>query len=77
MSRRFLLWHVAHDLTLSRNMSGTVEPESFAFARAQFGGVEFSATYAAGSLNAWANLSLSRVHGQELLAKPGQFPDAE
>ena len=69
-------WRRVNNLILQHATPGTVEPTSFAFQRGEFKGIEFSATYASGPVDAWANISLSRAQGQSLLAAPGVFPAA-
>ena len=69
-------WRRVNNLILEHATPGAVEQKSFAFQRGQFKGIEFSATYASGPVDAWANISLSRARGQSLLAAPGLFPAA-
>ncbi len=66
----------ARNLIVERSTPGSLEPQAFAFRRGRFSGVEISATYAARTVNAWANLSVAHSRGSGLLAPPGLFPAA-
>ena len=46
---------------------GSAVPQSFAFRRARFRGVELSATYSTHALSAWLNIALSRGRAQSLV----------
>ena len=49
-------------------------PTAFALSRGRFRGVELSATYDHGPAAAWANLSLSKSQGAEIIGGAGLFP---
>jgi len=69
-------WRSARNLLLERATPGDAVPQPFAFARAELGGVELSASYARGPVSAWANLALSRARGRTILGDSGRFAPA-
>lgn len=62
------------DLIAEHMTAGTAVPQAFAFSRAQFRGVELSATYSDGPVSAWGNLNLSRSQGRMIVGGSTLFP---
>lgn len=69
-------FRAAHDLIVEHTTPGEAAPSPFGFARGHFRGVEFSAAYARGPVNAWANVSLSKSQGRSIIDSGGSFPAA-
>lgn len=69
-------FRAAQDVIAEHVTLGAAAPSAFGFARGRFRGVEFSAAYANGPVNAWANLSLSKSQGRTIIDSGGLFSAA-
>lgn len=65
-----------HDLIAEHVTPGSTAATAFGFARGRFRGVEFSAAYAHGPVNAWANVSFSKSQGRTIIDDSGLFSAA-
>lgn len=69
-------WRSARNLIVERQVPGDAAPSAFAFERGRFRGVELSATYGTHSLDAWANVSVSRSRARTIMGGASLFPEA-
>jgi hypothetical protein len=67
-------FRTAHDLISEHSVPGAATARTFEFVQGRFHGVGFSAAYARGAVNAWANLSLSKAQGRTIIGGSGLFP---
>ena len=65
-----------HNFLTDHSVIGSALSEPFAFQRARFRGLEFSATYSTRSLSGWVNLSISEGRGRSIIDREGVFAAA-
>ncbi|MGN6848655.1 MAG: hypothetical protein ACTHJK_04120, partial [Sphingomicrobium sp.] len=69
-------WRSAHNYIAEHQTIGSAAPTAFEFRRARMKGLELSGTYARRGTSAWANLSLSRVEGRDIVGGEALFAPA-
>ncbi len=70
-------WRHAHDLIYDGLFGASLVRTPFNFGSGLIRGIEFSATYAEGSLSAWGNLSVSRADGTRIVSNQFLFTPAQ